>query len=67
SRRAHPIASRISAVNNLHYGAARALTLVAAQSNLEQSKATADTNLVTLCKALGGGWESTYSIRDADR
>ncbi|MCA8030941.1 transposase [Burkholderia cepacia] len=27
SRRAHPIASRISAVNNLHYGAARALTL----------------------------------------
>ena len=41
--------------------------LVAAQSNLEQSKATADTNLVTLCKALGGGWESTYSIRDADR
>lgn len=27
SRRAHPIASRISAVNNLHYGAARALTI----------------------------------------
>ncbi|PRE84471.1 hypothetical protein C6Q13_16870 [Burkholderia gladioli] len=27
SRRAHPIAPRISIVNNLHYGAARALTL----------------------------------------
>ncbi|WP_208450469.1 hypothetical protein, partial [Burkholderia cenocepacia] len=27
SRRAHPIASRSSAVNNLHYGTARALTV----------------------------------------
>ncbi|MBN3785416.1 efflux transporter outer membrane subunit [Burkholderia sp. Ac-20353] len=35
--------------------------LLEAQSNLERSKATADTNLVTLCKALGGGWESTYA------
>jgi len=34
--------------------------LLGAQRNLEQSKATADTNLITLCKALGGGWESTY-------
>ncbi|WP_042261712.1 efflux transporter outer membrane subunit [Paraburkholderia heleia] len=34
--------------------------LLEAQSNLEQSKATAATNLITLCKALGGGWESTY-------
>jgi NodT family efflux transporter outer membrane factor (OMF) lipoprotein len=34
--------------------------LLEAQSNLEQSRATADTNLITLCKALGGGWESTY-------
>jgi outer membrane protein TolC len=25
------------------------------QSNLEQSKASADANLITLCKALGGG------------
>ncbi len=28
SRRAHPIASQSSAVNNLHYGTARALTLI---------------------------------------
>ncbi|WP_028216559.1 efflux transporter outer membrane subunit [Paraburkholderia oxyphila] len=34
--------------------------LLEAQSNLEQSKATAAANLITLCKALGGGWESTY-------
>jgi NodT family efflux transporter outer membrane factor (OMF) lipoprotein len=34
--------------------------LLAAQSGLEESKGTADTNLITLCKALGGGWESTY-------
>ncbi|RZF25775.1 efflux transporter outer membrane subunit [Paraburkholderia sp. UYCP14C] len=34
--------------------------LLEAQSNLEQSRATAATNLITLCKALGGGWESTY-------
>jgi NodT family efflux transporter outer membrane factor (OMF) lipoprotein len=34
--------------------------LLEAQSNLEESKATAATNLITLCKALGGGWESTY-------
>ena len=32
--------------------------LLEAQSNLQQSKATADANLITLCKALGGGWES---------
>ncbi|RKE36502.1 NodT family efflux transporter outer membrane factor (OMF) lipoprotein [Paraburkholderia sp. BL23I1N1] len=35
--------------------------LLDAQSNLEQSKATAAANLITLCKALGGGWESTYA------
>ncbi|KXU87508.1 secretion protein [Paraburkholderia monticola] len=34
--------------------------LLDAQSNLQKSKATAATNLITLCKALGGGWESTY-------
>jgi len=34
--------------------------LLDAQSNLEQSRGTADANLVGLCKALGGGWESTY-------
>ena len=33
--------------------------LLEAQSNLERSRAAAATNLVTLCKALGGGWEST--------
>lgn len=41
--------------------------LLEAQSNLEQSKATAATNLVTLCKALGGGWESTYGEQNAAR
>jgi outer membrane protein TolC len=35
--------------------------LLDGQSNLEQSKATAAANLITLCKALGGGWESTYA------
>lgn len=35
--------------------------LLRAQSNLEQSRATAATNLITLCKVLGGGWESTYT------
>ncbi|CAB4046465.1 efflux transporter outer membrane subunit [Paraburkholderia phenoliruptrix] len=34
--------------------------LLDAQSNLQKSKAAAATNLITLCKALGGGWESTY-------
>jgi outer membrane protein TolC len=29
--------------------------LLDGQSNLEQSKASADANLITLCKALGGG------------
>ena len=37
--------------------------LLDGQSNLEQSKATAAANLITLCKALGGGWESTYASR----
>jgi NodT family efflux transporter outer membrane factor (OMF) lipoprotein len=41
--------------------------LLDAQSNLEQSKATAAANLITLCKALGGGWESTYSNPYASR
>jgi NodT family efflux transporter outer membrane factor (OMF) lipoprotein len=33
--------------------------LLDAQSNLSQSEAKASTNLITLCKVLGGGWEST--------
>jgi NodT family efflux transporter outer membrane factor (OMF) lipoprotein len=37
--------------------------LLDGQSNLERSKATAAANLITLCKALGGGWESTYASR----
>jgi NodT family efflux transporter outer membrane factor (OMF) lipoprotein len=41
--------------------------LLEAQSNLEQSRATADANLITLCKALGGGWESTYGNPSASR
>ncbi|MFB9122082.1 efflux transporter outer membrane subunit [Paraburkholderia dipogonis] len=41
--------------------------LLDAQSNLEQSKADADANLITLCKVLGGGWESTYARRDSSR
>ncbi|QCP52696.1 efflux transporter outer membrane subunit [Trinickia violacea] len=35
--------------------------LLEGQSNLEQSQATAAANLIELCKALGGGWESTYA------
>jgi NodT family efflux transporter outer membrane factor (OMF) lipoprotein len=38
--------------------------LLDAQSNLEQSKADAAANLITLCKVLGGGWESSYSTGD---
>jgi NodT family efflux transporter outer membrane factor (OMF) lipoprotein len=41
--------------------------LLDAQSNLEQSKADADANLITLCKVLGGGWESTYARLDPPR
>ncbi|QIE26707.1 Toluene efflux pump outer membrane protein TtgI (plasmid) [Caballeronia sp. SBC1] len=37
--------------------------LLDGQSNLEESKASAAANLITLCKALGGGWESTYPDR----
>jgi NodT family efflux transporter outer membrane factor (OMF) lipoprotein len=37
--------------------------LLDGQSNLEKSEATAAANLITLCKALGGGWESTYASR----
>jgi NodT family efflux transporter outer membrane factor (OMF) lipoprotein len=37
--------------------------LLEAQSNLEQSKAAAAANLITLCKALGGGWESAYGAK----
>ncbi|SAL87392.1 RND efflux system outer membrane lipoprotein [Caballeronia terrestris] len=39
--------------------------LLEAQSNLEQSKATAASNLISLCKALGGGWETGFEARDA--
>jgi len=35
--------------------------LLQAQSNLEQSRGAAAANLITLCKVLGGGWESTYA------
>jgi NodT family efflux transporter outer membrane factor (OMF) lipoprotein len=41
--------------------------LLDAQSNFEQSKAMAAANLITLCKALGGGWESTYGSSQASR
>ena len=41
--------------------------LLEAQSGLERSEASADTNLVTLCKALGGGWESVYPGQQAAR
>jgi NodT family efflux transporter outer membrane factor (OMF) lipoprotein len=34
--------------------------LLDSQSSLEQSNADAAANLITLCKVLGGGWESTY-------
>ncbi|GJG98628.1 efflux transporter outer membrane subunit [Cupriavidus pauculus] len=34
--------------------------LLQAQRNLEESRAAAATNLIVLCKVLGGGWESTY-------
>jgi len=37
--------------------------LLDAQSKREQSKGAAAANLVTLCKALGGGWDSTYAYR----
>lgn len=35
--------------------------LLDAQSSVERSRAAAATHLVTLCKVLGGGWESTYA------
>jgi NodT family efflux transporter outer membrane factor (OMF) lipoprotein len=41
--------------------------LLDAQSKLEQSKATAAENLITLCKSLGGGWESAYGNAVARR
>jgi NodT family efflux transporter outer membrane factor (OMF) lipoprotein len=41
--------------------------LLEAQSNLEQSKATAASNLISLCKALGGGWETTFDRNIAGR
>jgi NodT family efflux transporter outer membrane factor (OMF) lipoprotein len=41
--------------------------LLDGQSKLEQSKATADANLIALCKALGGGWESTYGKQEVAR
>ena len=39
--------------------------LLEAQSNLEQSQADAAANLITLCKVLGGGWESTYAKQES--
>ena len=39
--------------------------LLDAQSNLEQSNAEAAANLITLCKVLGGGWESTYAKQES--
>ncbi|SAL83963.1 RND efflux system outer membrane lipoprotein [Caballeronia arvi] len=41
--------------------------LLDAQSKLEQSKATAAENLITLCKSLGGGWETTFGEHQASR
>lgn len=41
--------------------------LLDAQGQLEQSNATAAENLITLCKSLGGGWESTYGDAYARR
>jgi NodT family efflux transporter outer membrane factor (OMF) lipoprotein len=38
--------------------------LLDAQSQLERSEGEADANLITLCKVLGGGWESTYVRED---
>jgi NodT family efflux transporter outer membrane factor (OMF) lipoprotein len=38
--------------------------LLDSQSQLEQSQAEAAANLITLCKVLGGGWESTYARQD---
>jgi NodT family efflux transporter outer membrane factor (OMF) lipoprotein len=38
--------------------------LLDSQSDLEQSQANAAANLITLCKVLGGGWESTYARQD---
>jgi outer membrane protein TolC len=38
--------------------------LLDAQSQLERSEGEADANLITLCKALGGGWESKYVRED---
>jgi NodT family efflux transporter outer membrane factor (OMF) lipoprotein len=38
--------------------------LLDAQSQLERSEGEADFNLITLCKVLGGGWESTYVKQD---
>ncbi|TDN59283.1 efflux transporter outer membrane subunit [Paraburkholderia sp. BL10I2N1] len=39
--------------------------LLDSQSSLEQSKAEAAANLITLCKVLGGGWESAYAKTDS--
>lgn len=41
--------------------------LLEGQSNLERSNATAAANLISLCKALGGGWESTFGSQTASR
>ncbi|MGO4577115.1 TolC family protein, partial [Cupriavidus sp. 2TAF22] len=41
--------------------------LLEGQRNLELSRATAAANLITLCKVLGGGWESTYARQYVDR
>jgi len=38
--------------------------LLQAQGDLERSEAASAVNLVTLCKALGGGWESAYARQD---
>ncbi|SAL02056.1 RND efflux system outer membrane lipoprotein [Caballeronia arationis] len=41
--------------------------LLDAQSKLEQSKADAATNLITLCKVLGGGWETAFGTQELAR
>jgi NodT family efflux transporter outer membrane factor (OMF) lipoprotein len=42
-------------------------SLLSAQQDLVQNTTTISTNLVSLYKALGGGWEATYPDHDAAR
>ena len=42
-------------------------SLLSAQQDLAENTTEISTNLVSVYKALGGGWESTYSENDAAR